>query len=172
MNSAERDRIEDEGTDTGEPLAEPTFRWQDEDETFPKECTMCGAIITREQWGEMHYNGPLDDGVDVLEIRTHSCGTSLAVVVGKSQGLDLGAAVAAEVTKSEPPPTQPSGPPVDRLLLTLDLAFTDAEVTAEGHKRAVVAALEAFRLAGYRPRVYRVQAAPARDPAVQHGAAT
>lgn len=34
MNSAERDRIEDEGTDTGEPLAEPTFRWQDEDEPW------------------------------------------------------------------------------------------------------------------------------------------
>ena len=31
MNSAERDRIEDEGTDTGEPLAEPTFRGQDDD---------------------------------------------------------------------------------------------------------------------------------------------
>jgi hypothetical protein len=134
---------------------------------------MCSQPITREQWAALDYLGPMDDGVDVIELRLHTCGTSLAIVVGPSPSAEptLAEAVGAELTKSDPPPsTQPSRPPCDRLLLTLDLAFVPGVGVDPGaHKAAVLTALEAFRAAGYRPRVYRVQAAPARDPAVQHG---
>lgn len=44
----------------------------------------CGRSHTREQWGELEYVGPMDDGVDEIEMRNCECNSTVAVVVRAS----------------------------------------------------------------------------------------
>jgi len=44
----------------------------------------CGCTYTREQWGQLPYVGPLDDGVEVTELRNCTCGSTLGIVIGPS----------------------------------------------------------------------------------------
>ena len=49
-----------------------------------KQCS-CGIEYTAEGWAKLPCRGVLDDGVERLEIRNCSCGSSIAVVLGKSE---------------------------------------------------------------------------------------
>ena len=49
-----------------------------------KQCA-CGQSFTIEQWRRLKRLGELDDGVDLLELRDCPCGSTLAIVIGKSR---------------------------------------------------------------------------------------
>jgi len=49
-----------------------------------KRCS-CGIAYTAEGWSKLSCRGILDDGVERLEIRNCSCGSSIAIVLGKSE---------------------------------------------------------------------------------------
>lgn len=50
-------------------------------EQFPKRCSCCRAVITRDDWRAMPFVGEQADAYERLELRNHSCGSTLAVVV-------------------------------------------------------------------------------------------
>lgn len=43
-------------------------------------CSCCGALITSDEWPRLPFVGLLDteDGHPVLEMRNHSCGSTIA----------------------------------------------------------------------------------------------
>jgi len=44
----------------------------------------CGRCYSAEEWGELHYVGVQDDGVERIEMRSCHCGSTLAVSLGPS----------------------------------------------------------------------------------------
>jgi hypothetical protein len=100
--------------------------------TIVHTCTMCGATITREQWAAMRLNGPLDDGGDLLELRTHECGSTLAIVVGPSPRFCTDGARLEPWSLADFRESNSEDPDVDSMLRQLGALGVGASVTFGG----------------------------------------
>lgn len=53
---------------------------------FPKRCSLCRAEIPSALvWELLPLVGVQDDGVELLELRSHGCGTTLAVLLAERE---------------------------------------------------------------------------------------
>lgn len=59
--------------------------------SFPKKCSLCGAHIpSLEAWNALPFIGDIGDEVSIVELRNHSCGTTLGLTRWKNTRVPSG----------------------------------------------------------------------------------